>query len=553
MTDFYERIRNIIDETITESRFDDVEELQELILAVYADKYPTDNFIEIKKNILHLLETEYNIDDAVTGDTITNSNYTTDNEESMQDEPEVEPEQEDNNVAQYYCRSRFHRITMSMDDMEPNNFPKTQLLYCLKCNREEYFDYEDGKEIELLNNRNIDFLVNFNNMTIDKGKKTVSDYIPHKQYHESDKEYGLYAKIKRSEEFLRKQVEYLLTVPQPEQRTEAWYRLREGRLTASDLATALNESKYDKPIDLVLKKCGLGPPFKGNKHTEWGVKYEPIATMIYEQRNNVKVIEFGLMPHPTIPFLGASPDGITPEGMMLEIKCPPVRAITGIIPHNYWLQMQLQLETCDLEECDFLECRLTEYLDEEEYYEDKYEDELKTFDNMEKGVLITYDAPTEDEPYKKRYIYPDRIGLTQDEINAWCEEKGKEFDDQGVPYVRNYWRLEKLSCVRVDRNRKWFEVKLPVMKAFWKDICFYRSIGCDELLEKKNKNKRPRKTNNNVLEDFAFLSGTDDEFEPIEKKSNKNNKSNKSNKNEEADLEEFAFLSDSGDSNVEVI
>ena len=545
MTDFYERIRNIIDETITESRFDDVEELQELILAVYADKYPSDNFVEIKKNILHLLEIEYNIDDAVTGGTI--SNYTTDNEAS------VEEIKNNDNVAQYYCRSRFHKMTMAMDDMESENFPKTQLLFCLKCDKEEYFDYEDGKEIELLNNRNIDFLVNFSNMTIDKNKKNVSDYIPHKQYHESDKEYGLYTKIKKSEDFLKKKVEYLLTVPQPEQRTEAWYRLREGRLTASDLATALNESKYDKPIDLVLKKCGLGPPFMGNKYTEWGVKYEPIATMIYEQRNNVRVIEFGLMPHPTISFLGASPDGITPEGMMLEIKCPPVRVITGIIPHNYWLQMQLQLETCDLEECDFLECRFTEYLDEEEYYEDKYTDELKTFDNMEKGVLITYDAPTKDEPYKKRYIYPDRIELTQDEINAWFDEKGKEFEDKNIGYIKNYWRLEKISCVRVDRNRKWFEVKFPAMKAFWKDVCFYRSIGCDELLDKKNKNKRPRKSksNNNVLEEFAFLSGTDDEFEPIIEK--KNRKKDKAKDKVEAELEEFAFLSDSGDSCVEVI
>ena len=33
------------------------------------------------------------------------------------------------------------------------------------------------------------------------------------------------------------------------------------------------------------------------------------------------------MPHPSIPFLGASSEGITPEGMMLEIKCPPVRKI----------------------------------------------------------------------------------------------------------------------------------------------------------------------------------------------------------------------------------
>ena len=152
--------------------------------------------------------------------------------------------------------------------------------------------------------------------------------------------------------------------------------------------------------------------------------------MIYEQRNNARVIEFGLMPHPSIPFLGASPDGITPEGMMLEIKCPPVRRlmvlyliIIGYRCNYNWRQ--------DLEECDFLECKLVEYNTRRNitrmYIWTTMEmyDPLMTINNLEKGVLITYDAPTEDEPNKKRYIYPDRIGLTKDEINSWCEEKGK--------------------------------------------------------------------------------------------------------------------------------
>ena len=57
---------------------------------------------------------------------------------------------------------------------------------------------------------------------------------------------------------------------------------------------------------------------------------------------------------------------------MLEIKCPPKRQFTNEVPRHYWMQMQGQLEVCDLEECDFLECKLVEYADEEEYYEDIY-------------------------------------------------------------------------------------------------------------------------------------------------------------------------------------
>lgn len=135
---------------------------------------------------------------------------------------------------------------------------------------------------------------------------------------------------------LRDQVQHLMTLKQPAQRTPEWYAMRKTRLTASDLATALGESKYNTCFSLLEKKIGMGKKFTGNFATEWGVKYEPVATEIYERRNGVRVVEFGLLPHPTISFLGASPDGIvfgcqgdgpdtqirpnSLDGHMLEIK-----------------------------------------------------------------------------------------------------------------------------------------------------------------------------------------------------------------------------------------
>jgi hypothetical protein len=43
---------------------------------------------------------------------------------------------------------------------------------------------------------------------------------------------------------------------------------------------------------------------------------------------------------------------------MLEIKNVVSREITGIPKPEYYVQMQLQMEVCDLEECDFLETKL---------------------------------------------------------------------------------------------------------------------------------------------------------------------------------------------------
>ena len=52
---------------------------------------------------------------------------------------------------------------------------------------------------------------------------------------------------------------------------------------------------------------------------------------------------------------------------MLEIKCPFKRKIDGSIPEQYWMQIQGQLEVCDLKNVIILECKLRQYNNEADF------------------------------------------------------------------------------------------------------------------------------------------------------------------------------------------
>ena len=81
------------------------------------------------------------------------------------------------------------------------------------------------------------------------------------------------------------------------------------------------------------------------------------------------LLNFGLIGHPTIPFLAGSVDGIwdpNPPGTPLEqrkkprvveVKCPWKRVIVpgGAPPAHYMDQMQALMEILDLDECDFIQ------------------------------------------------------------------------------------------------------------------------------------------------------------------------------------------------------
>lgn len=152
-------------------------------------------------------------------------------------------------------------------------------------------------------------------------------------------------------------VERLLKIPQYEQRSPEWFQQRNNAITASDIPTVLGENSYKTSLSLLIDKCDANPrPFVGNAATKWGTHYEDIAIERYSQLRNKQVLSFGLLIHPDYPWLGGSPDGITTDGILLEVKCPLKRKIVmGEVPHHYLSQILLNLEICDLELGHFIE------------------------------------------------------------------------------------------------------------------------------------------------------------------------------------------------------
>lgn len=332
---------------------------------------------------------------------------------------------------------------------------------------------------------------------------------------------------------MKNRVNMLKHIPQPEQLSQEWYDMRYNMCTASDIGGIMEISKYSKVIDVLRKKCGL-TKFTGNKFTRHGQCYEEIAVQIYDLRYSVKIYEFGLIPHLTIPILGASPDGITEDGIMVEIKCPYTRRIDGDVKSNktlgYWAQMQTQLEVCDLEYCDFLECKIVEFSSYYKYDEDKYDgnvqilniippalnkDLIKVPDDrrnslgLEKGVIGKFfNIRNEDI-----YLYPPFTYTTVEQIN-WIENQAESRDD--LTFIGyKYWNLLFSSVVRVPRDREWFATVVPKLYKFWGDVQLHRKNGGKDIAPKKRKKKDVTKDEmfcddddaNDNEDEFNLLSG----------------------------------------------
>lgn len=105
-----------------------------------------------------------------------------------------------------------------------------------------------------------------------------------------------------------------------EQRTPEWFEARRTRLTASDVASVIGRNKFKTSMDVMLDKFGMGTPFEGNEATAHGEKYEDEAIDIYERQTGKKVLRYGLIHHPTIEGVAGSPDGITEDGILIEVK-----------------------------------------------------------------------------------------------------------------------------------------------------------------------------------------------------------------------------------------
>jgi putative phage-type endonuclease len=274
----------------------------------------------------------------------------------------------------------------------------------------------------------------------------------------------------------REKLRQLLDAPGIAQRTPAWYDARKTMITASDIAQALGCAKFGTQRQFYEKKCGPAPAaFDATiPPLRWGIMFEPVACQIYSCLNRgITVHDFGLLRHPCLPHIGASPDGITDDGIMIEIKCPWRRKINGEVPLQYFYQIQGQLSVCELDECDYFECEFevvacaadVTYHDGPAY---------------ERGVFLEIvDSPP-------RYLYPPSELSSLEALEAWADAAviAAEADGEGagagagagaVIVKRIWWRLLKCATARIHADQALFADIARQLEPVWQKVLAYRS------------------------------------------------------------------------------
>ena len=163
-------------------------------------------------------------------------------------------------------------------------------------------------------------------------------------------------------------VKELMARPQWVQRSPEWFTRRETLMTASDCAGALGIPAFEgqkggRAVRQALLKQKVGGTFKGNKYTQHGVDHEDDVRDRLAEILGDEALEFGLLVHPDLQWLGASPDGVfAKSGFMIEIKCPVKRQIVpGHVPHHYFPQVQVQMEVADLPATYFCQWQPAEF------------------------------------------------------------------------------------------------------------------------------------------------------------------------------------------------
>jgi putative phage-type endonuclease len=252
---------------------------------------------------------------------------------------------------------------------------------------------------------------------------------------------------------------------QDDQRTEAWHTKRGSMLTASEIYKALPDATPAQKHELMISK--LTPRIRtegpGPRALVWGTRFEPIAKDIYCNLSGIKmkIVDTTCIPHPTVSFLGASPDGIIltegeRNGRLVEFKCPISRAFSDDtpVPTTYYHQMQLQMECTGLDLCEYIEFQFrcpsySEWVDSKATYKGFY-------------------AVSDDELHVK---YKD-IRDTRDPA-TWRKEVLETCEDWNLVF----WTLEKYRMKLVEHEKDWLEKNLESITQVWNTILEHRNHG----------------------------------------------------------------------------
>jgi len=261
------------------------------------------------------------------------------------------------------------------------------------------------------------------------------------------------------------------------QQTPEWFSEKRNLVTASEFYLLLDKTKArqtlirEKVRHRISDSNGHGeqivaltPDKRRLSPMAWGHRYEPVIRNIYAKYvAKGEVCELGRLYHPKLAGLAASPDGLVMcgprTGRLLEIKAPVSREIEDdIVPEPYYIQIQVQMEVCDVAAVDYCECRISAG---------------PTWSGTGVGPYVGVvtvvgaieDASTWQYEYSPLY-----------ENTAAGRALADVWEPIGDVLERHVWEIEKIQTITVKRNPRWWKaVGLPAYNQFWRHVAEARA------------------------------------------------------------------------------
>ena len=239
-------------------------------------------------------------------------------------------------------------------------------------------------------------------------------------------------------------------------------------------APAAADCEEEAPSQTVFltDEDGKLSPFK------WGWRYEPVARQLFETCvSHAPVFDgLGRVRHPTLPRLGASPDGLIMAGpragRLVEIKCPITREINGSIPIRYYCQMQLQAEVCDVDAVDYIEVQFGAAP-----ASSVLPDIITKTKQPWIGKVCVVSPAAEALPSAYMYEYSPLFPATE-EGYAQCLAWRPPTEGTALLLEECVWYVKDWFTTTVVRNTRWWEtVGYPAYVEFWKTADEARADG----------------------------------------------------------------------------
>jgi len=276
----------------------------------------------------------------------------------------------------------------------------------------------------------------------------------------------------------------ILSRPQTSQHSGDWYAQRCNRLTASEFSKILDgrrgrllrEKIANVPVDRSQSNMGIATEEGQMNACIWGHRFEPIVRQIYELESaGVGTVSdtVGRFTHATIPWMSASPDGLVIKGplagRLVEIKAPYSRDPdeSEFIYKDYYPQMQIQMEVCDLDAVDFTEAIFGQCYTS---IQEEHAEEIASA--RWKGYIRVIGKWGDYTSWKYQYTPP-----VEDLEDAILPPMDPSSNTDVSILETSVWWLKNWYPRTVLRNRTWWEnMAKPAAELFWAQVLSGREL-----------------------------------------------------------------------------